>query len=223
MTSRREFEERAERLLEEMGTVREMRRGTLTVRYLRCGSPGCHCGRPGSRGHGPKYSLTWKEKGKTKTEYIPAERVAEVEKQLANHERFVRLCQEWVEINEAVCRLRLEEEREAGKKTGGRDRRRDRERNRADGELDEEGLGTAGGSGFGSDGVWDSEAVGEAIRGVEEERGERIWSGKVGPCCAPAPEKIVYIAVDGTGVPVVGRETEGHPGKGEDGRARPRG
>jgi|GEM_PF-3292448 len=68
-----------------------------------------------------------------------------------------------------------------------------------------------------------AEAVGEAIRGVEEERGERIWSGKVGPCCAPAAEKIVYIAVDGTGVPVVGRETEGHPGKGEDGRARPRG
>jgi len=32
-----------------------------------------------------------------------------------------------------------------------------------------------------------AEAVGEAIRGVEEERGERIWSGKVGPCCAPAP------------------------------------
>jgi hypothetical protein len=41
------------------------------------------------------------------------------------------------------------------------------------------------------------------------------------PPPAPAPD-MLYIAIDGTGVPMVPAETEGRPGKGEDGRARTR-
>ena len=41
------------------------------------------------------------------------------------------------------------------------------------------------------------------------------------PPPAPAPDKL-YIAIDGTGVPVVAAETEGRDGKGEDGKARTR-
>lgn len=41
------------------------------------------------------------------------------------------------------------------------------------------------------------------------------------PPSAPAPE-ILYIAVDGTGVPMTPAETAGRPGKGPDGRARTR-
>ena len=33
---------------------------------------------------------------------------------------------------------------------------------------------------------------------------------------------MLYIAVDGTGVPMIAAETEGRPGKGDDGRARTR-
>jgi hypothetical protein len=35
------------------------------------------------------------------------------------------------------------------------------------------------------------------------------------------PDKL-YIAIDGTGVPMVAAETEGRDGKGEDGKARTR-
>ena len=41
------------------------------------------------------------------------------------------------------------------------------------------------------------------------------------PPPAPAPDKL-YIAIDGTGVPMVAAETEGRAGKGEDGKARTR-
>ena len=41
------------------------------------------------------------------------------------------------------------------------------------------------------------------------------------PPPAPAPDKL-YIAIDGTGVPMVAAETEGRPGKGDDGKARTR-
>jgi hypothetical protein len=41
------------------------------------------------------------------------------------------------------------------------------------------------------------------------------------PPPAPAPDKL-YVAIDGTGVPMVAAETEGRDGKGEDGKARTR-
>src|SRR5215831_3629422 len=41
------------------------------------------------------------------------------------------------------------------------------------------------------------------------------------PPPAPAPDKL-YIAIDGTGVPMVAAETDGRPGKGDDGKARTR-
>jgi len=41
------------------------------------------------------------------------------------------------------------------------------------------------------------------------------------PPPAPAPDKL-YVAIDGTGVPMVAAETEGREGKGDDGKARTR-
>lgn len=49
---------------------------------------------------------------------------------------------------------------------------------------------------------------------------ELVLSGKVVPFQQPVAK--LYIAIDGTGVPVVPRETEGRPGKDETGRAKTR-
>jgi hypothetical protein len=52
---------------------------------------------------------------------------------------------------------------------------------------------------------------------------DAISSRQVVPLPPPAPlPDMLYIAVDGTGVPMVAAETEGRPGKGPDGRARTR-
>lgn len=125
MTRLETLEKKRVGVLEEMGKIGDMRRGTLRERYLPCGRKGCHCARPGSRGHGPKYSLTWKVEGKTKTEYIRADQVSQVEEQLTRHERFLVLCRDLIEINEEICRLRLkEEEMESRKKNSGKRSRR---------------------------------------------------------------------------------------------------
>jgi len=117
MTTLKQLETRRDTLLDDLHHIGDMRRGTLLERYLPCGKKGCHCTRPGSKGHGPKYSLTYKVNGKTKTEYIPADQVEQVQEQLANHKRFVSLCQELVEISEKICRLRREEMTDDTKKT----------------------------------------------------------------------------------------------------------
>jgi hypothetical protein len=116
MTNLRALESRRAEVLERIRSLGDMRRGTLTERFLPCGKPGCHCTRPESRGHGPKYSLTWKLRGKTKTEYIPKARVPQVRLQTETHRKFLELAKDLVEVNEAICRLRSEEGSPAGAK-----------------------------------------------------------------------------------------------------------
>ena len=120
MTPLERLEQNRDCLLDEIRTIGDMRRGTLVERYIPCGKPGCHCTRPDSKGHGPKYSLTYKIKGKTKTEYVPPGQVERVREQLANHQRFISRCRELTEINEKICRLRVEEKNDEAKKNSGR-------------------------------------------------------------------------------------------------------
>lgn len=64
-----------------------------------------------------------------------------------------------------------------------------------------------------------SEALGEQVERISRQEWEGALSGTV------VPLKVVpklYIAIDGTGVPMVPHETEGRPGKEETGRAKTR-
>lgn len=68
-----------------------------------------------------------------------------------------------------------------------------------------------------------AEADGAAAGAAITAEAEAICSRQVVPLPPPGPAPdMLYIAVDGTGVPMVAAETEGRPGKGPDGRARTR-
>jgi hypothetical protein len=67
-----------------------------------------------------------------------------------------------------------------------------------------------------------AEASGAALAASGRERAALITARKLVPLPpSPLPDKL-YAAIDGTGVPMTGRETAGRQGKGEDGRARTR-
>jgi hypothetical protein len=68
-----------------------------------------------------------------------------------------------------------------------------------------------------------AEADGQAAARVIKARAAAITARTLVPMppAGPLPD-ILYIAIDGTGVPMIPAETEGHAGKGEDGRARTR-
>jgi hypothetical protein len=67
-----------------------------------------------------------------------------------------------------------------------------------------------------------AEADGELVRAAEEREAEAILAGALVPLGTGAPVETLYVALDGTGVPVVPKETAGRRGKGPDGRARTR-
>ena len=67
-----------------------------------------------------------------------------------------------------------------------------------------------------------AEASGTAVAAAGRERARLIAARKLVPLPpSPLPDKL-YAVIDGTGVPMTGRETAGRDGKGEDGRARTR-
>lgn len=67
-----------------------------------------------------------------------------------------------------------------------------------------------------------SEGVGEQIERQNQRGLEKILSGKVVPLVSKFSIPKMYIAIDGSGVPVVARETEGRQGKDGTGRAKTR-
>jgi len=67
-----------------------------------------------------------------------------------------------------------------------------------------------------------SEAIGAEIRSGEIVFQHQIYEGRVSLPSIQRPPGTVYIAVDGTGVPVVPKEVKGRKGKQEDGKARTR-
>jgi len=67
-----------------------------------------------------------------------------------------------------------------------------------------------------------SEAVGEQIEPQNQMERQRIMSGKVVPFLGKVRIPKMNVAIDGSGVPVVARETEGRKGKDETGKAKTR-
>jgi len=67
-----------------------------------------------------------------------------------------------------------------------------------------------------------AEAVGEQIEQQSQREQKQILAGRVVPFVGPATLPQMYVTIDASGVPVVGRETEGRRGKDETGKAKTR-
>lgn len=85
----------------------DLRRGSVTVNYRRCGKPHCACAQPDHPGHGPRVLWTRSDPGgKTKGRQLKAGEVDKVRREIDNHQRFTELSREVVEVNEAICEAR---------------------------------------------------------------------------------------------------------------------
>jgi hypothetical protein len=65
-----------------------------------------------------------------------------------------------------------------------------------------------------------SEAIGKQIEKQNQKEQKQIFSGKVVPFPGQSVIPVLYIAIDGTGVPMVKRETKGRKGKDKTGQAK---
>ncbi|MEK7716528.1 MAG: DUF6788 family protein [Pseudomonadota bacterium] len=117
-------------LARQLSEPKPMRRGTLSVQYLRCNKPGCGCAdRPGAR-HGPYYRVVRVVEGKTRSRHVPSAQAdllrqqVEAGQQFRRHvEAYWQACEQWadaqLEAPEAASQ-------EAAKKGGSKRRSKPR-------------------------------------------------------------------------------------------------
>ena len=112
-----ELEAERATLLLELAQAGDMRRGSISEVYRRCGKGNCACVAPDHPGHGPYYAYTTKVRGKTKTLQLRAgPLLAKIEREVAEYRRFRAAGDRVVEVSEQLCDARPVEEAQQRKK-----------------------------------------------------------------------------------------------------------
>lgn len=104
-----ELEELRGLVLDRIAQVPQFRRGSLQVGYRKCGRKNCRCAQPGEKGHGPRGLWTRTAKGKSgsRGQYIPLEKVEQVQQELDSYAQFADLVEDYIEINEQLCKIQV--------------------------------------------------------------------------------------------------------------------
>lgn len=101
------LEKKREELYRQLQETGDFRRGIISVIYRKCGKSNCACAKEGHPGHGPQHLWNTTIKGKS---YAKSLKLGpEMEKyldEIANHQRFLKLCEEIVLVNERICEIR---------------------------------------------------------------------------------------------------------------------
>lgn len=108
------LEERIEKIKHEISNLGPLRPGSLYRRHSVCGKPGCRCTRKKDPlRHGPYHYLSYTFEAKSYTEFLRAEEVPRVKKEVRNYNRLMRLVKMLVSYSIKLARLRKASSKEA--------------------------------------------------------------------------------------------------------------
>jgi len=95
------------KLYHQLQGLGDFRPGIISVNFRKCGKKNCACAGPSHLGHGPQYLWNTTQGGQSRAQnlHLGAE-LEKVRKEIENHRIFVQLCQQLVQVNEKICRLR---------------------------------------------------------------------------------------------------------------------
>lgn len=94
-------------LYQQLQALGDFRPGIISVNFRKCGKKNCACARAGHVGHGPQYLWNTTQRGQSRAQNLRmGAELEKVRQELENHHMFLRLCQQLVEVNEKLCRLR---------------------------------------------------------------------------------------------------------------------
>ena len=101
------LEQQRSAILMQILELGDLRSGSISAINGRCGKPTCHCHLPNHPGHGPNFRLTRKINGKTVSEsFSSAAELRKAQREVEEFNRFRKLSQELLEVNEKICRAR---------------------------------------------------------------------------------------------------------------------
>lgn len=107
MTDLTKLETERSALLQKLAATGDMRRGSITECYRRCGKANCACTSADHPGHGPYFAFTKKVDGKTKTLQLrPGPLLTKAQREVETYRSFRATCDRLLDANEAICTAR---------------------------------------------------------------------------------------------------------------------
>jgi hypothetical protein len=95
---------RVQELARQLAEPRPMRRGSVSIRYVKCNKAGCPCAEHAEARHGPYVSVVRVVTGKTRSRWVAPELVATVRRQVEagqafrkDVEAYWQACEQWAD------------------------------------------------------------------------------------------------------------------------------
>jgi len=99
----RQIERRIEKIKEALSKIGPMRPGSLTCQY-----------KDPKEKSGPYWQISYTRAMKSRSDYVRADCVAEVRKEIAAYKRFKTLVEEWIDLGIESSKLRLKVDKKTG-------------------------------------------------------------------------------------------------------------
>lgn len=100
-----ELEARRNAILEEMRSIRSMRRGTINEQYFKVSVKGTEK----TKLQGPYYVVSRREGERTVSQRLRSSELEQVQRDVAAHKRFLLLCREFEQLTTRLAELEREE------------------------------------------------------------------------------------------------------------------
>jgi hypothetical protein len=100
-----ELEERRSAILEEMRSIRSMRRGTINEQYFEVSVKGTE----ETKLQGPYYVVSRREGERTVSQRLRSSELEQAQRDIAAHKRFLLLCREFEQLTTRLTELEREE------------------------------------------------------------------------------------------------------------------
>src|SRR2546427_723011 len=107
------LEKRIQSLKHQISQLGDLRPGALSKQYNICGNSNCRCKADPPVKHGPYYQISFTRHGKSSSQFVREEDLAEVQQQLENYRLLRQLVDEWITLSAQLSSLRLREKRTA--------------------------------------------------------------------------------------------------------------
>lgn len=89
----------------ELAALGPLRPGSLSQQYNVCGNPSCRCKADPPQKHGPYYQLSYTFRGKSHSDFVRRDVLAQVRAQMRNYQTLRALVDEWIALSLELARL----------------------------------------------------------------------------------------------------------------------
>ena len=98
------IEKRVERIKEELAQIGPMRPGSLTRQY-----------KDSKTKSGPYWQISYTRAMRSRSDYVPLDRVAQVRKEIGEYQKFKKLTNEWIDLGIEASKLRMKVDKKRAK------------------------------------------------------------------------------------------------------------